>query len=43
MKNLFNFSKKKIFQFQENAEFIDDCFQDGLVQATFENRHVRNQ
>ena len=30
-----------LFQFQENPEFIDDCFQEGLVQATFENRHVR--
>ncbi|CAF1990161.1 unnamed protein product [Rotaria magnacalcarata] len=29
----------QIIKFQENAEFIDDCFRDGLVQATFENRH----
>ncbi|CAF3112967.1 unnamed protein product [Rotaria sp. Silwood2] len=29
----------QIIKFQENATFIDDCFQGGLVQATFENRH----
>ncbi|CAF1231815.1 unnamed protein product [Rotaria sp. Silwood1] len=29
----------QIIKFQEDAEFIDDCFQGGLVQATFENRH----
>ncbi|CAF3365398.1 unnamed protein product [Rotaria socialis] len=29
----------QIIKFQENAAFIDDCFQSGLVQATVENRH----
>ncbi|CAF0831187.1 unnamed protein product [Adineta ricciae] len=29
----------QIIKFQENADFIDDCFTDGLVQATVENRH----
>ncbi|CAF3855579.1 unnamed protein product [Rotaria sp. Silwood2] len=29
----------QIIKFQETAEFIDDCFRSGLVQATVENRH----
>ncbi|UJR35966.1 hypothetical protein I4U23_028707 [Adineta vaga] len=29
----------QIIKFQENAEYIDDCFTDGLIQATVENRH----
>ncbi|CAF0788878.1 unnamed protein product [Adineta ricciae] len=29
----------QIIKFQEEPEFVDECFQDGLVQATFENRH----
>ncbi|UJR10091.1 hypothetical protein I4U23_014313 [Adineta vaga] len=29
----------QIIKFQEEPEFVDECFQNGLVQATFENRH----
>ncbi|CAF4519942.1 unnamed protein product [Rotaria sp. Silwood1] len=29
----------QIIKFQDSADYIDDCFQSGLVQATVENRH----